>query len=355
MSNAALAGMMKLALVAIALSACGVSSGGTDGMPVGDDGPPFTNGVSTLSGSAEAGYVDGSRGAARFSNPVNVLYGPDSQLYVADFDNNKVRIVDPTDGTTRTLIAQPNFRRPFAMTFAADGRLYVTTDCNSTSGTQGPMTGSIWRIDNGVATIVAENIGRPRGIAALPDGRLAVSDYEHHVIQLIDPSLGTPTLLAGTWDVAGMVDGPSSKFSAPYGLGVLDGKLVVADYDNNRLRQISLDGTVATLAGGSAQGYADGTATSAQMAKPQGVAVAGGVVYFTDLGNFRVRRLAAGMVDTVAGTGQGGFLDADDPLTSQLFGLEGLSARADGTVVYVADGSRGEAVPYNRVRMIEIH
>jgi DNA-binding beta-propeller fold protein YncE len=349
--------MLKLAMSLLALSACaadGGPSGGDDDVP-GDDAPPFTDGVSTLSGHGEAAYIDGKRGVARFSNPVGAAYGPDGMLYVADFDNSKIRIVDPDDGNTRTLIDQPEFRRPFAMAFAADGTLYVTTDCNSTSGQQGPMTGTIWRVDDGVASVVAENIGRPRGLAILPDGRLAIADWQHHVVQLVNASTGAVTKLAGTWDAPGMVEGAAAQFSTPYGIAVLDGKLVVADFDNMRLRSVSLDGTVSTLAGAGVAGYGDGAAASAKLSRPQGIAVANGIVYFTDLGNFRVRRVRDGNVETVAGTGEGGFLDHDDPLSAQLFGLEGLAVQPDGARVYVPDGSRGDDIPYNRIRRIEIH
>lgn len=321
----------------------------------GDDAPPFTDGVSTLSGHAETGYVDGERGIARFNNPVNVAYGPDGQLYVADFDNNKVRVVDPETGDTTTLINQPNFRRPFAIAFGSDGTLYVTTDCNSTSGTQGPMTGTVWKYKDGAASVLAENMGRPRGIAVLPDGRVAISDYQHHVIQAVDALSGVASVLAGTWDSAGMVDGSTSKFSAPYGMSMQDGALIVADFDNHRIRRVDLAGNVTTIAGSGQAGFADGVGASAMLNRPQGIVVAGGAVYFTDLGNFRVRRVVGSNVETVAGTGEGGFLDHDDPLQAQLFGLEGLAARPDGSFVYVADGSRGDQVPYNRVRMIEIH
>lgn len=349
----------KIVLCVFSVAACATDDPGTGGddddVPPPEDTPPFTAGVSTLSGHADPGDEDGIRGIARFNNPVNVLYGPDGQLYVADFDNSKVRIVDPETGETRTLVSQPDFRRPFAMAFGADGTLYVTTDANSTTAQQGPMTGTIWRVRDGVATVLAENLGRPRGMAVLPDGRIAISDYQHHVVQLVDASSGAASVLAGTWDAAGMVDGAAaSRFSTPYGMAVLDGQLVVADFDNHRIRAIGLDGTVTTLAGTGTAGFADGAGGSSQLNKPQGIVVAGGAIYFTDVGNFRVRRIVNGTVETVAGNGQGGFLDHDDPLQAQLFGLEGLSARPDGSFVYVADGSRGDAVPYNRVRMVEI-
>lgn len=346
--------LVALSVLAV-FAACGTDPSGDD--DIGDDDtPPFTDGVSTLSGAADPGYVDGPRGDARFANPVNVALGPDGQLYVADFDNGKIRVVDPEDGQTATVIAQEGFKRPFALAFAPDGTLYVTTDANSSGGPQGPMTGTIWAVDVGAksATIVAENVGRPRGIAVLPDGRLAISDYQHHVIELVNPGSGSVSTLAGAWDAPGMVDGAAARFSVPYGLAVFDGKLVVADQDNNRLRLVGLDGSVQTLCGESG-GFADGAMASARFARPQGVAVDGrGTIYVTDADNYRVRRISGDTVETIAGSGEPGYLDSDDRLEAQLYGLEGLSVSPDGEMVYVADGGRGEDVPYNRVRSIKL-
>src|SRR5205823_4695794 len=123
------------------------------------------------------------------------------------------------------------------------------------------ITGSIWRVDvhGKTATIVANAIGRPRGITVLKDGRLAVSDYMHHVLELVDPRSGTVTLLAGMWDAAGFADGagPDARFSTPYSLVQLaDGGLLVTDFGNHKLRHVTLAGDVTTIAGG-AKGFAD--------------------------------------------------------------------------------------------------
>src|SRR5262245_57372039 len=86
--------------------------------PDGDNLGPFTNGVSTLTGGATAGDVDGARGTARLSNPVTTAVGPDGRIYVADFDNGKIRVVDATSGETSTYVDQKGFYRPFALAFA---------------------------------------------------------------------------------------------------------------------------------------------------------------------------------------------------------------------------------------------
>src|SRR5437868_15182597 len=91
--------------------------GGDDGSGDGNR-PPMTNGVSTLAGYADAGYVDGDREVNLFNNPGNVAYGPDGKVYVADFDNSKLRVID-MDGNASTVIATDTFRRPFGMLFGA--------------------------------------------------------------------------------------------------------------------------------------------------------------------------------------------------------------------------------------------
>ncbi len=343
--------------ISILVAGCASTGGGGGGSGSGH-APPFTNGVSTLAGDAEAGYVDGSRDIARFHNPVGVAYGPDGKIYVADFDNGKIRVVT-SDGTTSTLIAQQGFCRPFGLAFAGQ-TLYATTDCNA-AGQHSPLTtGSVWKIDVGAktATEIADSIGMPRGIAVLSSGKLALSDYENHVVELLDPASGQVTLLAGAKGSAGMADGvgAAARFNQPYALVQRsDGKLVVVDQMNNRIRLVGLDGSVSTMAGTGQAGYADGAMTGAMFSAPEGIAMAGnGDLFVTDLGNYRVRRISGSTIDTIAGDGMGGYIDDDNRLASELYGLEGITVKPDGSMVYVADGGRGDDVPFNRVRQIKM-
>ncbi len=348
-------------LLVCLFAGCATDGGSGDDMTGDDDGVevPFTNGVSTLAGSDEPAYVDGPRKIARFSNPVNVAYR-DGLLYVADFDNSKLRVIDVNTHVTSTVISQASFKRPFGMAFSADGTLYVSTD-NDQAGNHTDMSGSIWKVDvhAKTATVVANAIGRPRGLAVLPDGRLAVADYLHHVVQFVDVQTGTVTTLAGAWNTAGMVDGAGAiaRFSAPYNIAVrADGKLVITDFDNNRIRVIGLDGVTATLSGSTTPGFSDGAMATAQFSHPQAMSVAAnGDIYVTDLGNFRVRRIVGDRVETIAGNGTGGAIDNDDPLASEMYGLEGISVVPDGSMVYVADGNRGEDFPFNRVRQVKLN
>lgn len=361
---------LVLSLGLAALVGC-ATNGGDDTM--GDDGggedpggsrPPVTDtGVSTLAGWNEPGYKDGNRQENLFNNPTNCAFN-DGKVYVADFDNSKLRVVDG-NGNATTLISKTGFSRPFGLAFVGS-TLYVGTDrdCN---GMHDPVDsnmqtyGAIWKVDVGAktATCLIDKIGRPRGLAALSDGRLAVADYAHHTIQIFDPASRTLTPLAGTYNAVGAADGAgaAATFNQPYGIVLgKNGKLIVADWANNKIRSVGLDGTVATLGGGSA-GFADGGMAGAKFNHPQGIAMDGsGNVYVSDTDNFRVRKISAdgSSVTTVAGSGTGGAKDSTNATEAQFYGLEGLCVAPDGNTIYVADGTRGESQPYNRVRIIKL-
>ena len=262
------------------------------------------------------------------------------------------------DGTTATVVAQVGFARPFGLTFAPDGTFYVSTDVNP-RGQLGDLTGSVWRVDLGArkASVVASDLGRPRGLCALPDGRLAIADYTHHVIRILEPTTGHLTPLAGAWVTPGMAEGigGAARFDAPDQLVLgLDGALIVTDFDNHRLRHVTLAGMVTTLVG-TTTGFVDGTLAKARFDHPEGITItADGDLYVTDTGNHRVRRILGGRVLTIAGDGSSGYRDADDNLTARFFGLEGLGVTPDGSALFVADGTQGGDVPYNRVRWIKL-
>ena len=345
-------------LLSAALGGCFSSGGGSNG-DGGGSAPPFTNGVSTLAGAADAGYVDGDRDIARFANPVNVAYGPDGKIYVADFDNGKVRVTDDT-GTTGTVIAQQGFARPFGLVFFG-GALYATTDANGSGEHTPGKTGSLWKIDVSArtATELIDSIGMPRGIGVMNSGVLVVSDYENHVVETFNPATGQLTVLAGVFGTSGNANGCGSmaRFNAPYGLVVRsDGKVVLVEQGNNDLRLVDpTTGCVSAFAGTGNAGFGDGPLATAQLSAPEGIASDGsGNLYVADSGNYRVREISGDAISTIAGNGTAGYVDDDDRMSAELYGLEGISVKADGSMVYVADGTRGSDVPYNRVREVKM-
>lgn len=338
-----------------------VDAGPGDGMP-GIDAGLLTEGAVTLAGGGLPGASDGSRDLASFDNPVNVVTGPDGNVYVADFGNDSIRRITPS-GTVTTLTEQANFRRPFGMVFAVDGTLYVQTDTNDTGGLS-IATGTIWRVDldSGSATVVVRNIGRPRGLAQLSDGRLVLAEGPRHSVFLLDPDAAAPapTLLAGSNDaqLSGHLDatGAEARFSRPQDVVVIDDEIYVADRENHRIRKITPAGVVTTVAGTGAAGSQDGSMAQATFNRPQGLTRdSAGNLYVSDLDGYRIRKidLGSGMVTTIAGTGTPGHLDAEDPMQAHFFGLEGIDI-GDDMYLYAADGSRGEDEPYHRIRRVSL-
>jgi sugar lactone lactonase YvrE len=133
-------------------------------------------------------------------------------------------------------------------------------------------------------------------------------------------------------------DGKQSGFSDPFGVAIAgDGTIYVADAgESNRIRKISPDGNVTTLAGGS-EGFADGLGASAAFNTPSALALGpDGNLYVADTGNNRIRKITpAGVVSTVAGDGTAGYVDGP-AAKAQFNGPIGLSVSGSGDI-YVAD------------------
>jgi len=347
----------------------GSESGASGGSEAGgsDAGKPeehvtFVAGVKvdTLAGSDTAGHTDGPASVARFSNPVNVVVTPQGETYVSDFDNGAIRRVSADAKQVATLFQDPRLVRPFGLTLGADGTLYVQADGNP-SGQVETTTGTIWRIDTvtGEGTILAENAGRPRGLAYRDDGELVLVDVATHDIRLMNLETSAMQPFAGVSGQPGFTDGmrASARFRNPYGTAwsAQSGELVIADYGNHAVRTITREGLVKTLAGTGAPGMVDGHVSVAQFSGPKDVAVtADGSVYVSDAGNHRVRIIRTdGTVETVAGNGLAGYTNGDGS-SARFFGQEGIDVHSQTLRLLVADGTGGEPLPYHRVRMLSL-
>jgi DNA-binding beta-propeller fold protein YncE len=284
--------------------------------------------VTTLAGWGDQGFVDGVGIASRFNLPMGVAVDSQGTLYVADSQNHSVRRVMP-DGTVTTLAGGhgPGFLDGPAATARLDTPHGIALD-----GRGGLLVAefgnhAVRRIDLalGEVTTVAGGPGpgfvdgsaadarfrQPIGIAVdLSSGAIYVADTWNHAIRRIGPD-GTVTTVAGNGmpgqsDGAGGRAGPA-RLSHPFGVAVeLTGALVVADTENHMIRRIATDGTVTTLAGATAPGYADGRGGAARFNHPSGIAIAAdGSALVADRGNNVIRSIAPdGTTALIAGAVQ---------------------------------------------------
>jgi len=192
----------------------------------------------------------------------------------------------------------------------------------------------------------------PHGIA-FDSLTLFVADTGNNAIRRIDPISKFVVTVSGQAESAGgFVDGSCdvAQFNSPSGIAVLSGvfqqsggvdfRLAVADTNNNALRVITLSNsgsascTVALLSGSSDQveGATDGPSlTGARFSLPTAIATdASSNIYIIDSGGFTIRRLASGLVTTLAG-----FATWSDE-NSALIGAYADGAAVDGAVVGVA-------------------
>jgi streptogramin lyase len=265
--------------------------------------------VSTLAGSGKAGFADGTGNAAYFNHPVGVAVDESGNVYVGDKDNHRIRKITP-EGVVTTIAGS-------GMAGFADGK-GVNASFNSLHCIALDQIGNIFVADrdnnrirkvtpSGVVTTVAgsdpagfadvtgseASFNKPHGVALDREGNCYVADRENHRIRKITPS-GAVTTIAGSGK-PGFLDGvgTAANFNLPSSVALDDvGNIYVGDYWNNRIRKITPAGLVTTLAGSGERGFADGYSTNAKFAAPFSVAVDGSrSVYVTDQGNHKIRKI----------------------------------------------------------------
>ncbi len=264
---------------------------------------PAVTGISVLAGPSDAplaGYVDGPASSARFKSPTGVAIAPDGAVYVSDSRNYRIRRI----------------RNGVVETVAGDG---------------------VQRIQDGTGT--GASFHSPFALATDLGGNLVIAEDSRSLLRRLATD-GSVRTFAGA-SGPGWADGEASmaRFSAPSGLAVdLDGRLLVADTRNHRIRQLDKQDRTSTLAGGTL-GSADGLALEAGFNGPLGVAVdAEGTVYVADTENCRVRAvIPGGRVVTLAGDGRPERRDGYGPGASFVFPRYIVSDR-DGTL-FVADST----------------
>jgi sugar lactone lactonase YvrE len=235
--------------------------------------------IRTVAGNGTAGFSgdNGPAANAMLNTPLRMTLAGDGSIYLADFNNHRIRRIDA--GGTITTVAG--------------------TGVPGSAGDGGPA--------------ISAELLQPAGLTLDESGNLYIADFGNHRIRKIDAQ-GTITTVAGTGEPGGLGDGGgagAAQLNGPTDVIVAaDGGLVVVDQRNNKIRWIAPDpdgaisaaSIITTVLGSGEPAFADGRGVQASLLIPTDVElIAAGELLIADRGNHRVRR--ATTADGCAGGG----------------------------------------------------
>lgn len=236
-----------------------------------------TGKITTIAGTGAGAYPDtgdgGSATSATLTTPYGVAVDSSGNVYIADFLGQVVRKVN-SSGTIST---------------------YAGTNIFGYSGDGGQAPNA--------------QLNRPFGLAVDSAGNLYIADSNNYCVRKVDTNQNISTV-AGVCTSQGFSgdggDATKAKMTTPYGIALDNaGNLYIADSGNNRIRKVS-NGIITTIAGSSGSvGFSGdgGLATAAKLNRPFGVSVdSSGNVFISDYGNYRIRLVSTnGIITTLAG------------------------------------------------------
>jgi hypothetical protein len=300
--------MQRLAFPVVAALALAALCGSIPRLAAQQNSQPGT--IVTVAGTGTAGFSGdgGPATQAQLNHPQDVALDAQGNLFIAELDNYRVRKVS-RDGIITTVAGtgEPGFSgdggpaaqarlQPAYLVFDGAGNLFIS----DWSGDQ-PRIRKISR--EGIITTVAGG-GKPADRRG--DGGPAVQARLSGAIQLAVDAAGN---------------------------------LFIADRADNRVRRVSPDGIITTVAGGGklAGGKGDGgPATAAQLGTPTGLAVdTAGNLFIVEQNSYRVRKVSPeGIITTVAGMGKAPYVGDGGPATATgLRGPGSLAVDAAGNLV----------------------
>jgi sugar lactone lactonase YvrE len=298
---------------------------------------------------------------ARFNQPYGLASDGGGSLYLADYNNHKVRKVTPANGYFP--VGAPNGSAPSEKVQLSNADGYYSDTSVASEPAYPYMIYREALPDGATGASKPWAFDVPAGVSAFD---FTVTGEANTATKASPPTainVGSPDAIVRTLagsQVPGYADGPAAnaRFNNAIGLAAdSQGNVYVGDGNNSAVRRISPDGFVSTVAGNGTSGYADGTGNNARFSSPVGVAVTadGKTLFVSDFNNNRIRRIALKgddptkpenwTVSTVAGIDAIGGTDGDGNAASFYF-PQGIACDPSGTNLYVAEAYG------NRVRRI---
>ena len=281
--------------------------------------------ITTVAGDGTAGFSGdgGIATRARLNEPYGLVIDAAGDLFFADRLNRRVRRVEARSGTIATLAGDgskaysgdggpatragmvepngvaldPGGRRLF-IADVGDNRIRVVDLSNGMISTFAGTGKDRHEGDGGPAS--AASIRGARAVEVGRDGTVFILERQGYSLRSVEPKSGVITTRAGTGSPGYSGDGgpaTAATFSGPKELALdREGNILIVDTENHAIRRIDArTGLITTLAGNGRRGGGGdgGPATAAQLDRPHGVAVGpDGAIFIGDTGNHRIRQVA---------------------------------------------------------------
>ncbi len=292
------------------------------------------------------------------NNPYGLRIGRDGALYICEIGNHCVSRLDlKTKELTQVIGGQ---REPYELQLDARGGVlfvdmpaHVVRRFDRNTGIVTTIAGTGEPGFSGDGGPAAEaQLRQPHSIALDRDGRLLICDVGNHRIRRVRLDTGVIETYAGTGERAPTPDGAPVQGTPLNGPRAIDfdreGNLHLVLREGNAVYRIER-GRFRHVAGTGEQGYSgDGEdARRAKLSGPKAISCAAdGLIYIADTESHTIRRInAKGIIATVAGTGQRGDGPEGDALKCRLSRPHGVYADRSGTV-FISDSES------NRIRVL---
>jgi sugar lactone lactonase YvrE len=286
-----------------------------------------TGNITTVAGNGTGAYLGdgGLATSAELYRPLYVTLDSSGNLYIADQLNNRIRKVTVATGLITTvagngtqggggdggLAINANLYHPGKVAVDAAGNIYIPDWGNSRVRMVNGVTGIITTFagtssygyagDGGAATKAVLN--HPNAVAFDPSGNLYIADTSNQRVRMVSSQTGIISLVAGNGTIGYSGDGGAAtiaKLDLPTDVTFdPSGNLYISDESNHAVRRVRIPtGDISTVAGSGTAGYSGdgGLATSSELNNPGGVAVDSfGNLYIGDEINQRVRAVVPSM------------------------------------------------------------